>query len=407
MAVLALCVLCGLNFFVSCGRKGPPLPPLLRLPAAVTAVTARRVGQDVVFQFTIPTANTDGRGAVDLDHVEVYAHTGPLPAPLDFLKFGTLIGKVAVKAPAAPGDTNRDQLPGFDPGAVAAVSETITPAQLEIGKMPIVRATSTPAPAVLATDLETPGTVNAPRPLMRYYVAVATNRRNRRGAFSPPLGVPLVDPFAAPAELRADYSESAVTLTWGPAAGVDDVFAPSPAYNVYEVQDQPAPAPEGPPVAGAPALNSSPLRAAVNPKPVALAPFNDTRMEFGARRCYQVRTVRVAGGVAVESTASAPACVTLTDTFPPAAPKDLQVVSGEGRIDLIWESNNEKDVAGYVVLRGTTPTGKLEPITPAPIPQSTFTDTVAAGVQYWYAVQAIDKAGNASPLSDRRNEAAR
>jgi len=85
----------------------------------------------------------------------------------------------------------------------------------------------------------------------------------------------------------------------------------------------------------------------------------------------------------------------------------LQAISGEGRVDLIWEPSNEKDLAGYVVLRGGSPTDKLEPITPVPIQVPTFTDTVQAGVRFWYAVQAIDKAGNVSPLSDRKNEAAR
>ena len=164
-----------------------------------------------------------------------------MPAPADFLKFGTLIGNVAVKAPAAPGaapGAAPDELPGFSPGSVATVSETITPEQMVAGKVPITRATAARgATALTAPDLETPGTVNAPLPLMRYYVAVGTNRRNRRGAFSPPLGVPLIDPFAAPGALRADYAETAVTLEWDPIARPDDIFAPSPAYNVYEVDD--------------------------------------------------------------------------------------------------------------------------------------------------------------------------
>ena len=118
---------------------------------------------------------------------------------------------------------------------------------MALGKMPITRAIATVGATLKATpDLETPGTVNAPLPLMRYYVAVATNRRNHRGAFSAPLGVPLIDPFAAPAGLRAEYAESAVTLAWEPAARSDDIFAPVPAYNLYEVPDEIVPAPDGP-----------------------------------------------------------------------------------------------------------------------------------------------------------------
>jgi hypothetical protein len=36
-----------------------------------------------------------------------------------------------------------------------------------------------------------------------------------------------------------------------------------------------------------------------------------------------------------------------------------------------------------------------------------FTDPVKAGLQYEYAVQAIDKAGNISPMSNRQKDAAR
>jgi hypothetical protein len=404
-----LCVLCGANF-VACGRKGPPLPPLQRLPSAVTAMTAKRLGPAVVLQFTIPTTNTDLRGPVEVDHVEVYAHTGPLPTPADFLKFGTLVGNVAVKAPVLPGAAAGEQLPGYDLGAVATVSETITPEQMIIGKMPITRAITTLAGTLPTTpELETPGTVNAPLPLMRYYMAVATNRRNRRGAFSVPLAVPLITPFATPAALHADYAEAAVTLEWEPTARTGDVFAPSPAYNLYEVPDETVPAPEGPPVAGAPALNQAPVKP-VNPAPLALPAFTDPRMEFGARRCYVVRAVRVAGAISVESAASPPVCLTLADTFPPAVPKSLVSVANEGAIVLIWEPNTEKDLAGYIVLRGEAPDEKLTPLTPMPIHETTYRDTtVKNGVTYVYAVQAVDTAPvpNLSAPSEKVSEVAR
>jgi hypothetical protein len=409
-SVYSLCVLCGVGQ-VGCGRKGPPLPPLLRLPAAVGGFTAKRLGQNVVLQFTIPATNTDGGRPAELDRVEVYAHTGPLPAPVDFLKYGTLIGNVAVKAPAGTG-SGGEPLPGLEQGAVANVSETITPALMEIGKMPVTRGSAMLVAAALALPaLETEGTVNAPLPVMRYYVAVGTSRRNRRGAFSLPLAVPLIDPFAAPTALQAEYVENAVTLKWEPTSRSEDTFAPPPVYNLYEVADPAATTPvEGPPVAGAPALNSSPLKPAVNALPLPLPAFSDPRMEFGARRCYVVRSVRVAGAILVESSASPPVCLTLTDTFPPAAPKSLVSVATEGAISLIWEPNTETDLAGYVVLRGEAPGERLTPLTPAPIHETTYRDTtVKPGVTYIYAVAAVDSAPkpNTSEYSNRVTEVVR
>src|SRR5262249_23618740 len=54
-----------------------------------------------------------------------------------------------------------------------------------------------------------------------------------------------------------------------------------------------------------------------------------------------------------------------------------------------------KDVAGYIVLRGTA-ADNLQPITDTPLQVTTFLDKVAAGARDGYALQAIDTAGNPS-----------
>jgi hypothetical protein len=220
------------------------------------------------------------------------------------------------------------------------------------------------------------------------------------------------DPPSTP---QISVAEDAVTLTWKPSTSVVPIQPPATggllpghfigldlptfSYHVYDVSLRAA---ADPGRIGAPAADVR-----LTNQPVSEPRYEDKRMDWGATRCYTVRTVETIAGLSIQSEAPPPLCETLKDIFPPGAPRDLQAVPGEGRIDLIWESNNENDLAGYVVLRATSPTGKLEPITPAPIQQSTFTDTVQAGVRYWYAVQAVDKAGNASPLSERKNEAAR
>ena len=91
-------MLCG-SFGIACGQKGPPLAPIVLTPRAVTGLTAKRVENEVVLQFTVPTVNTDSSGPADLRRIEVYAHTGPLPAPADFLKYGTLVTRIEVRNP--------------------------------------------------------------------------------------------------------------------------------------------------------------------------------------------------------------------------------------------------------------------------------------------------------------------
>jgi hypothetical protein len=85
----------------------------------------------------------------------------------------------------------------------------------------------------------------------------------------------------------------------------------------------------------------------------------------------------------------------------------VTAIPSDRAISLIWEPNTEKDLAGYIVLRGTGTAGPLEPITPTPISDTQLTDGVPPGIQYVYAVKAVDKAGNISPPSERVSEAAR
>ena len=59
-------------------RKGRRSRPSCTLPRPVSEVAVKRVENDVVVQFTVPTVNTDNSGPADLRRIEVYAHTGPL-----------------------------------------------------------------------------------------------------------------------------------------------------------------------------------------------------------------------------------------------------------------------------------------------------------------------------------------
>ena len=65
----------------------------------MTELKAKRVEGDIVLQFKVPDVNTDGSGPADLERLEVYGHTGPLPAPADFLKYGTLVQSIEIKQP--------------------------------------------------------------------------------------------------------------------------------------------------------------------------------------------------------------------------------------------------------------------------------------------------------------------
>jgi hypothetical protein len=95
------------------------------------------------------------------------------------------------------------------------------------------------------------------------------------------------------------------------------------------------------------------------------------------------------------------------DTFAPAAPGGLEAIASEGTIGLIWDPNGESDLAGYIVLRGADPAGPMQPVSPGPFTVTRFNDSVPPGSRFFYAVQAVDSAGNVSPPSELVEETAR
>ena len=77
----------------ACGKKGPPLAPIVHVPAAVEQIEARRRGNDVYVTVTVPAKNIDGSMPVDVGRVEVYGYTGTDAATASrFLEVATLVG---------------------------------------------------------------------------------------------------------------------------------------------------------------------------------------------------------------------------------------------------------------------------------------------------------------------------
>ncbi len=86
------------------------------------------------------------------------------------------------------------------------------------------------------------------------------------------------------------------------------------------------------------------------------------------------------------------------DNTPPAAPTGLVVYNGDGRVDVAWNDNRERDVAGYNVYFSFEYDGKYERI--GSTTDNYFVDREAInGEKYYYAVTAYDYNGNESELS--------
>jgi hypothetical protein len=394
-----------------CGKKGPPLPPFVRVPAAVGQLAAHRVGDEVIINLALPAQNIDKSTPINLGRVDVYAYTGrTAPPAARFTEVAERVALIETKPETPPATTLRD---------------TLTPEKLVEGR-PL---TST-APA-RATD--PPRREDARAPLKRFYMAVPFTDRGRPGPPSQIVELPLTPLPDAPADVRLTYGAESVTLHWEPSGGIvgfllEGAVLPSaspvddgppvaaggtlPAgptrYNVYREVEAP-PKTDAPEAARAPAQPAMPIP--VNAAPVDGLSFNDPQESDGRRRCYSVSAVRGAGARAVEGHASKTACISTVDIFPPAAPTGVSPIAVEGAISLVWEANGERDLQGYYVFRGEDGSETLTRITDDVVKETRYTDqSVKSGVRYVYAVAAVDNQSpqpNVSAESERVEVTAR
>jgi len=424
-----------------CGKKGPPLAPIIRIPAGITMAQAQRVGSDAFVTVTIPATNIDSSVPIDIGRVEVYGYTGRRPPPnARWVEVADLVATIPVIPPpppdAPPADAPQpvDLSKGASPGMMVTVLDHLTTAKLAEGKVaeePGRRGRAPVTPVVTTTE---------PEVLRRYYMAIGFSQRGRPGPPGTAADFPLIETPDPPAFINARWTETTMGLEWPPSGGIvgflfDSALPPedppliellepvvtTPAaapnapvlptgpvkYNVYrEVEPDPFAFPDASAAVTWAAMRPAPI----NPAPLSTMSFNDT-VEFDREQCYLVRPVRGTPPNAVEGDPSPPNCFLPVDLFPPAPPTHLVAVADEGGISLIWEPSAEPDVAGYMVLRGEASDATLHPLTPTPVAEPRFRDThVTAGKKYIYAVIALDSrlpVANVSGESDRIEETAR
>jgi hypothetical protein len=393
-------------------------------PEAPAKLTARRLGNTVYLQMTVPAKSLTGTAAFSVDRLDVYAVTlapGMVAPPnRDLLKPAQVVATIPI-APLRDPDAAEPDTPDTrpQPGATVTFVETLTPETVtpkditkpvKVKPVPVAKpnkaSASAPPPAVPAAPV-------GPLVLTRLYTVRGVSRNGSPGPAATRVEVPLL---AAPGPPRPSstpptWEETKVTISWQPPASTTDEV-PGVLYNIYA-----APSAGSAPVAAASARvdAASSARTDAAPVPLTAAPFDGTAFASlgatpGKEQCFVVRSVAMVGTVAIESDPSDPICVTPRDIFAPAAPKNLQAVGSAGVVSLIWDANTEPDLAGYQVLRGTAPGDTLQPLTPEPIKETRYQDrTTRPGVTYFYAIVAVDRAApaNRSALSNRVQETAR
>ena len=374
---LMVCLLAG------CSNPGPPRPPSLQIPAAVSDLSATRRGGVVELRFTLPERTTDGV----------------------LLRSGTVKARLC-RAVA---------LGSCQPLGLVASSDFAVP-----------QAPKTPAHLqdILPQDLAS----GVPR-LLTYRVALS----NGRGSTSGFSGAAYAAAGASPPrvlDLAAQGSRLGVVLTWQPAARDAELLLQREDLNPDRTQRSAAkPFKEATPHSKSSPFKmdktqSSPIvllnaaggtqgtlpdkNAAATLDTTAVA---DTPYRYTAERR---RTVQVEGHkLELWSVLSEPVLFTLHDTFPPPAPTELSVAgflengtngaAAAFAVDLIWEPVQDEQLAGYNVYRqivGANDAGEKVRLTPVPVKLPAFHDTTASGSKrYRYNVTSIDLKGNESPAA--------
>jgi fibronectin type 3 domain-containing protein len=346
----ALLLLLAAGSLVACGRKGPPVPPEVRVPVGPSALRGSVDEQSIVVTWTGPSERVDGSRLRSVALYKLYrreeAANGPTKSAM--LSSGRIVGydEIASISPEAPPE----------PATVQGTSvRWVDQRALGFGR--------------------------------RYvYVVTAQDALGRTSNPSPRLIVPYLAAPREPRALSASAGDRRVTLVWQPPSGLVD-GSPAPGDLRYLVLR-----------GEAPDTTLSPI----TPEPVAGTSFTDERVENDTDYRYAVRAVRIepevtATGPASEIVAAAPA-----DTTPPAAPTALVAVPAPAAVRLAWNPSSSPDVVTYVVYRATE-TGELARIATTPAVATVYLDRdVQTGRTYRYVITALDRARrpNESPRSN-------
>lgn len=363
-----------LTLIIGCASPGPPKPPSLHLALIVQDLSASRVGDTVELHWSTSTETTDS-----------------LPVP----------GGLTAELCSTPYPT----------------SSAATPACLP-------RIAVQPGPGALTHTLTTDLRSGPPRAIA-YRIQIFNAAGRSAGASSEALSIagPPLPPIR---DLHLTPVERGVRLEW-PAD-------PPPVTVDLERLDLTPPSPVGPPTraprAGARPVASVHLRAEEQGLLSPIVGTMDTSVAEGQTYRYTAQrrhSITLSGHTLDQrSQTSAPATVTIHDTFPPRTPRGLAAVPSvspsvatatpapvtpppaTATIDLSWEPDTEPDLAGYIVSRSPAADASASiRLTPQPLAAPAFRDTTAvSGTRYRYRVSAVDRSGNESPPSEPVEETA-
>jgi fibronectin type 3 domain-containing protein len=321
-------VLVAALLLASCGRKLPPLPPIVEVPETTTDLTVFQQENDIVLTWSYPSLTRAGRALTDLQRVGVWR--------LDLAPGQELPASPALRQQLI---LTRGKVVGRLEGA--SLEEATRGSKLRYVD---------PIPAV--TGGASPPT---------YWYAVRSRRRD--GTVSALSNLVSWKPKPVPAQVRgvkAEPTAGGISLTWEAVQGAS-----------YLVERHP---------------ENGGAWEAVSPPSLTATAFVDSSAAQGATWRYRVRAVvdEVRGPASAEEVVSYP------DIYPSTPPSALVCLPEEGKVRLSWEASPDAGVtyrvrrrsgggSWEVVREGLHTTSLVDEAVPAGVLEYQVTAVDAAG----------------------------
>jgi len=333
----------GTAFLLSCGVQGPPQPPRVEVPERISDLSVYQVGRRLEITFTLPQLASDGERLTK-------------PPEVELLRAWLAPGANVPKAPAMA------VWIGLEPNQWARYANE--------------RRVSYPA-ALSEVEFKSwqgKEVIIAVRTLTR-----GVRHRPVASEVSNLARLRVLDVSRPVDHMESKTTENAIVLGWRPPTetleGLEVKFLAG--YRLYRsTTGQPG----------------SFQFVGESNEPSYL----DRDFEFGRAYSYEVGAVFKEGGTSAESEPSLPYEVIPRDIFPPARPTGLTGLYTNGAVELVWDANTEKDLAGYYVYRrenGGQPKRLNKALLPTPILRDL---SVQPGHTYLYQVTAVDLSNNES-----------
>lgn len=356
--------------FLSCGKKGELLPPLIRIPQPAKELQLTQKADSLFLSWKNPTVYEDGNPLPEIEKIELWV-----------LEEEKAAKKVAKKEDKEREEANREagkeapetQKEEFRQKARLLftiekdkIQEYLDSGDGQAGEMRYEYKLS----------LKNMGT-------KKYTFGLRVKGPKRFSAFSDLASFEPLVLSLPPEDVTVALLRDRIEVRWkAPSQNIDQS---SPAnlkgYNIYRMEGEES--------------------RRLNENLIKEVEYSDKQFVFGHTYTYFVRASATESAPYLESDDSKEATILAEDTFPPAPPKGLISVAGQGIISLSWDPNAEDDLDGYRVWRLEEGENDFVPVDQEIIKENAYIDRdVERGRKYSYYVTALDKAGNESEKSE-------